>query len=191
MDERRMSDLTHNYFLSSIGQYNICKLSKYPEKEKDDQLNKCGSDDQSSGKEEKYFGLRTGRTESALFRITVLQQPTDNLSLGAYIFLKSHQRSQFLDIMATSMAAAIAASIPASQAGPAPVQTTYEAIPPSMSKVIDIEGEIPINTVQLDALVSEHLSQRNDLLNNAKTLILRLFPKSLNTVLNHPTQLGC
>ncbi|KAH8120453.1 translation initiation factor 3 subunit 3 [Phellopilus nigrolimitatus] len=49
--------------------------------------------------------------------------------------------------MATSMAAAIAASMPAAQTAPAP------AIPPSMSKVIDIEGEIPITTVQLDALV--------------------------------------
>lgn len=58
--------------------------------------------------------------------------------------------------MATSMAAAIAASMPATQATTTTVQATYEAIPPSMSKVIDIEAEIPIKTVQLDALVSTH-----------------------------------
>ena len=56
--------------------------------------------------------------------------------------------------MATSMAAAIAASLPSVQAAPAPVTPTYEAIPPSMSKVIDIEAEIPVTNVQLDALVS-------------------------------------
>ena len=56
--------------------------------------------------------------------------------------------------MATSMAAAIAASMPAQQVAPAPVQPTYEAIPPSMSKVIDIEADIPVVQVQLDALVS-------------------------------------
>ena len=56
--------------------------------------------------------------------------------------------------MATSMAAAIAASMPAAQQAPAPVQPTYEAIPPSMSKVIDIEAQIPVETVRLDALVS-------------------------------------
>lgn len=55
--------------------------------------------------------------------------------------------------MATSMAAALAASMPSAQVAPVVAQPTYEAIPPSMSKVIDIEAEIPITTVQLDALV--------------------------------------
>lgn len=55
--------------------------------------------------------------------------------------------------MAT-MAATVAASIPAAQAAPAPAAPTYEAIPPSMSKVIDTEAEIPIETVQLDGLVN-------------------------------------
>lgn len=55
--------------------------------------------------------------------------------------------------MATSMAAALAAAMPSTHAAPAPSQPTYEAIPPSMSKVIDIEAEITITTVQLDALV--------------------------------------
>ncbi|KAF8912736.1 translation initiation factor 3 subunit 3 [Gymnopilus junonius] len=54
---------------------------------------------------------------------------------------------------ATSMAAALAASLPApSTAAPAPTPT-YEAIPASMAKVIDIEAEIPLTFVQLDGLV--------------------------------------
>ena len=56
--------------------------------------------------------------------------------------------------MTTSMAAAIAASIPAPQSAPAPAAPVYEAIPASMSKVIDVEAEIPVTSVQLDALVS-------------------------------------
>ena len=55
---------------------------------------------------------------------------------------------------ATSMAAALAASLPAPSAAPAPAAPTYEAIPASMSKVIDLEGEIPLQSVQLDGLVS-------------------------------------
>jgi hypothetical protein len=55
---------------------------------------------------------------------------------------------------ATSMAAALAASLPAPQAAPTPAAPTYEAIPASMSKVIDIEAEIPLACVQLDGLVS-------------------------------------
>ena len=55
---------------------------------------------------------------------------------------------------ATSMAAAVAASIPAPQAAPTPSAPTYEAIPASMSKVIDLEAEIPITSVQLDSMVS-------------------------------------
>lgn len=55
---------------------------------------------------------------------------------------------------ATSMAAALAASLPAPSAAPVTVAPTYEAIPASMSKVIDIEAEIPLICVQLDGLVS-------------------------------------
>ncbi|KAI0756637.1 hypothetical protein C8Q80DRAFT_1129711 [Daedaleopsis nitida] len=54
---------------------------------------------------------------------------------------------------ATSMAAALAASLPAPQSAPVPTAPTYEAIPASMAKVIDIEAEIPITSVQLDAIV--------------------------------------
>ncbi|KIJ40168.1 hypothetical protein M422DRAFT_257000, partial [Sphaerobolus stellatus SS14] len=51
------------------------------------------------------------------------------------------------------MAAALAASLPAPQAAPAPAAPTYEAIPASMAKIIDTEGEIPITRVQVDGLV--------------------------------------
>ncbi|KAJ8502864.1 hypothetical protein ONZ45_g11365 [Pleurotus djamor] len=54
---------------------------------------------------------------------------------------------------APSMAAALAASLPAPTAAPTPAAPTYEAIPASMSKVIDIEADIPLTCVQLDALV--------------------------------------
>ncbi|KAF8898664.1 hypothetical protein BD779DRAFT_1607401 [Infundibulicybe gibba] len=55
--------------------------------------------------------------------------------------------------MATSMAAALAASLPAPSAAPPPAAPTYEAIPASMSKVIDIEADIPLTVVQLDGMV--------------------------------------
>ncbi|KAH9847347.1 hypothetical protein C2E23DRAFT_848748 [Lenzites betulinus] len=53
---------------------------------------------------------------------------------------------------ATSMAAALAATLPAPQAAPTPSAPTYEAIPASMAQVIDIEAEIHITSVQLDAM---------------------------------------
>ncbi len=58
--------------------------------------------------------------------------------------------------MATSMAAALAASLPAPQSAPTPAAPIYEAIPASMSKVIDIEAEIPVTNIQLDGLVRDH-----------------------------------
>jgi translation initiation factor 3 subunit H len=51
------------------------------------------------------------------------------------------------------MAAALAASLPAPAAVSAPPQPTYESIPPSMAKVVDIEAEIPLTVVQLDGMV--------------------------------------
>ncbi|KAI0936563.1 hypothetical protein AcW1_000764 [Taiwanofungus camphoratus] len=51
------------------------------------------------------------------------------------------------------MAAALAASLPAPQAAPTPAAPTHEAIPASMSRVIDIEAEIPLSCVQLDGIV--------------------------------------
>jgi len=63
--------------------------------------------------------------------------------------------------MATSMAAAIAASLPApTAAAPVVERPTYEAIPASMSKVIDIEADIPITRVQIDALVRSSSTSR-------------------------------
>ena len=59
------------------------------------------------------------------------------------------------NMAATSMAAALAASLPAPQAASAPAAPTYEAIPASMSKVVDIEAEIPLTCVQIDGLVSD------------------------------------
>lgn len=56
---------------------------------------------------------------------------------------------------ATSMAAALAASLPAPQAASTPAAPSYEAIPASMSKVVDIEAEIPLTGVQIDGLVSK------------------------------------
>lgn len=50
------------------------------------------------------------------------------------------------------MAAALAASLPAPSVNVAPTPT-YEAIPASMAKVIDIEAEIPLTCVQLDGMV--------------------------------------
>lgn len=55
--------------------------------------------------------------------------------------------------MATTMAAALAASLPAPQSAPTPAAPTLEALPASMAKVIDIEAEIPLTAVQLDGLV--------------------------------------
>lgn len=55
--------------------------------------------------------------------------------------------------MATSMAAAIAASLPTPQAASAPAAPIHEPIPASMSKLIDIEAEIPLHLVQLEGLV--------------------------------------
>jgi translation initiation factor 3 subunit H len=54
---------------------------------------------------------------------------------------------------ATSMAAALAASLPAPSAVTVAPTPTYEAIPASMAKVIDIEAEIPLTCVQLDGMV--------------------------------------
>ncbi|KAG8810666.1 hypothetical protein FRC17_002840 [Serendipita sp. 399] len=55
---------------------------------------------------------------------------------------------------ATTLAATIAASLPAQPAATtSAVKPTYEAIPPSMSKIIDVTAEIPVTSVQIDAMV--------------------------------------
>jgi len=69
----------------------------------------------------------------------------DNLSLNKK---KNHRK-----MAATSMAAALAASLPAPSSVAVAPAPTYEAIPASMAKVIDIEADIPLSYVQLDGLV--------------------------------------
>ena len=54
------------------------------------------------------------------------------------------------------MAAALAASLPAPSAVTVAPAPTYEAIPASMAKAIDIEAEIPLTCVQLDGMVCLH-----------------------------------
>ncbi|KZS96137.1 hypothetical protein SISNIDRAFT_473518 [Sistotremastrum niveocremeum HHB9708] len=78
--------------------------------------------------------------------------------------------------MATSMAATLAASLPAVQAAPAPTVSSYEALPASMSKVIDIEAQIPITRVQIDALVLTKITKHGQEAksNNAAGLLLGL-----------------
>ncbi|KAG8219871.1 translation initiation factor 3 subunit 3, partial [Butyriboletus roseoflavus] len=60
---------------------------------------------------------------------------------------------------APSMAAALAATLPTPASAPVPAAPIYEAIPPSMSTAIDIEAEIPLTCVQLDALVVTKIVQ--------------------------------
>lgn len=56
-----------------------------------------------------------------------------------------------------SMAAAVAASLPTPQSAPTQAAPSYEAIPASMSKVIDIEADISLTCVQLDGIVSTEI----------------------------------
>jgi len=87
--------------------------------------------------------------------------------------------------MATSMAAAIAASLPAPQAASVPAAPVHEPIPASMSKLVDMEAEIPLNLVQLEglvcpAVVAPHFACY-------RLWYYRSFRKSSNTAQN-PTQ---
>jgi len=57
-----------------------------------------------------------------------------------------------------SMAAALAASLPAPSAAPAVAAPVLEfTIPASMSRVIDVEAEIPVKEIQLDGMVCTDL----------------------------------
>jgi len=64
--------------------------------------------------------------------------------------------------MSTSMAAALAASLPAQSAVPAAPVQSHETVPQSMVKFLDIEGEIPIKCVQLDGMVRGAMHGRRD-----------------------------
>lgn len=74
-------------------------------------------------------------------------------------FIAARRRSQratarlLTPTMAATMAAALAASLPAPTANITPATPSHDAIPASMAKVIDIEADIPLSEVQLDALV--------------------------------------
>lgn len=87
--------------------------------------------------------------------------------------------------MATSMAAAIAASLPAPQAASAPAAPVHEPIPASMSKLIDMEAEIPLNSVQLEGLVCPAVVTPHFACD--RLWYYRSFRKSSNTAQN-PTQ---
>ncbi|KAI0313727.1 hypothetical protein OF83DRAFT_505287 [Amylostereum chailletii] len=78
--------------------------------------------------------------------------------------------------MATSMAAALAASLPAPQAASGPAAPTHDAIPASMSKLIDVEAEIPLSTVQLDGMAVSKIIQHssNSQYSNIHGLLLGL-----------------
>lgn len=88
-------------------------------------------------------------------RTLVLSQPGQRTSpLSKSLFRRRRRlRLPQSKMSAPSMAAALAASLPAPTANPAPAGPVYEAIPPSMSTAIDVEAEIPLTCVQLDALV--------------------------------------
>ncbi|KAI0274637.1 hypothetical protein BC834DRAFT_849016 [Gloeopeniophorella convolvens] len=77
--------------------------------------------------------------------------------------------------MATSMAAALAASLPAPQAASAPSAPVHEPIPASMSKLVDIEAEIPISFVQLEGLaVSKIIKHSSESHSSVHGLLLGL-----------------
>ncbi|KAH9968966.1 hypothetical protein BC827DRAFT_1166767 [Russula dissimulans] len=77
--------------------------------------------------------------------------------------------------MATSMAATIAASLPAPQATSAPAAPIHEPIPASMSRLIDLEAEIPLNLVQLEGLVvSKIIKHRSESYSSAHGLLIGL-----------------
>lgn len=80
------------------------------------------------------------------------------------------------------MAAALAASLPAPTAASAAPVPTYEAIPASMAKVIDIEADIPLTSVQLDGLVWDRNARCMCEAKLTDSFIFRrLYPKSLST----------
>ncbi|QRW19029.1 eukaryotic translation initiation factor 3 subunit H [Rhizoctonia solani] len=77
--------------------------------------------------------------------------------------------------MATSMAAAIAATMPERQAAQtaAPATTVvHEAIPASMAKLMDVEAEIPLTSVELDGLVVMKIMKHSQESSNANGLLV-------------------
>jgi hypothetical protein len=125
------------------------------------------------------------RASCSFFPPAVFRPGRDYTGAGAlfsyFIFIISSTPTKTLT-MATSMAAAIAASLPAPQAASAPAAPVHEPIPASMSKLIDMEAEIPLNSVQLEglvcpAVVAPHFACY-------RLWYYRSFRKSLNTAQN-------
>ncbi|KAG9121282.1 hypothetical protein FRC07_002810 [Ceratobasidium sp. 392] len=86
--------------------------------------------------------------------------------------------------MATSMAAAIAATMPEKQAAPSSAPTavaTHEAIPASMAKLMDVEAETPLTSVELDGLVVMKIMKHSHETSNANGLLLGI---DLDGILN-------
>ncbi|KAG8720754.1 hypothetical protein FRC08_018295 [Ceratobasidium sp. 394] len=82
------------------------------------------------------------------------------------------------------MAAAIAATMPEKQSAPSSAPTavaTHEAIPASMAKLMDVEAEIPLTTVELDGLVVMKIMKHSHETSNANGLLLGI---DLDGVLN-------
>lgn len=65
---------------------------------------------------------------------------------------EAESRAISFNMTAPSMAAALAANLPAA-APPVSSVPAHEAIPASIAKLMDIEAEIPLAVVQLDGLV--------------------------------------
>lgn len=83
-----------------------------------------------------------------------------------------HIRDIILPHTMATMAAAIAASLPAVQAAPVPVAPTQQTLPASWNKRIDAEAEIPIATIQIDGLVRlNELYGRTEPLNDSPSQV--------------------
>jgi translation initiation factor 3 subunit H len=83
----------------------------------------------------------------------VLMSASLLVSTGICVALFVYISKKNITMVVATMAAAVAASLPVPQTTSAPAAPLYEAIPASMSKVIDVEAEIPLSVVQLDGLV--------------------------------------
>lgn len=79
---------------------------------------------------------------------------------------------------ATSMAAALAASLPAPSAAPVVAAPTFAQIPSSMNHLVDVEIEIPVTSVQLDGMVRSTRSLKIRFLDTSVLAIHRLLAKS-------------
>lgn len=85
--------------------------------------------------------------------------------------------------MAASLASRLAASLPTTQASAPSAstpQTAKETIPKSLAHAVDVEAEIPLESVRIDSLVSCHHHRRPFFASN-QFVYFRLLPKSSST----------